>query len=272
MENQTEATAHPRWHLWLAIALVCGALIPLLIITPSDSLERAGLVCSAVCHRYAGHTIEFAGTLLPLCARCTGTFLGSLLGLIGQAVVLGRRRASSFPSTGIMAVLIGFSLLWAFDGLNSMLDLRSGVSLYAPRNELRLITGALHGLTMSGLILPLFNFALLENPSDERAIRGWRDLGVLVLLNVGLVALVLGDWPPLLYPLALLSAAGVLTMLTLINSVLVMMVARWENRYHSLREAAVPILLGFVVSLAQITLLDLVRYAVIGNLAGMTDL
>ena len=272
MENQTKSTTHPRWHLWLAIALVCGALIPLLIITPADPLERAGLVCSAVCHRYAGHTIEFAGTLLPLCARCTGTFLGSLLGLIGQVVVLRRRRASSFPSTGILVTLIGFSLLWAFDGLNSMLELRSGVSLYTPRNELRLVTGALHGLTMSGLILPLFNFALLVDPPDERAIRGWRDLGVLVALAAGLVALVLSDWAPMLYPLALLSAVGVLTMLTLINSVLVMMVARWENRYHSLREAAVPLLLGFIVTLVQIALLNLVRYAVIGDLAGMTDL
>jgi hypothetical protein len=194
------------------------------------------------------------------------------LGLFGQVVVLRRQREAGFPSTAIIITLIGFSVLWAFDGLNSMLDLRSGVSLYAPRNELRLVTGALHGLTMSGLILPLFNFSLLKDPPDERAIRGWRDLGILVVLNAILVALVLSDWSPLLLPLSLLSAAGVLTMLTLINSVLVMMVARWENRYSNLREAIVPLLLGFVVTLAQIALLDLVRYAIIGNLAGVTDL
>jgi len=230
------------------------------------------MVGYAVCHRIPSHSFFFAGRQLPLCARCTGTFIGALTGLLGQALVLRRRHASEFPPPLVLVILAGFTLSWAGDGLNSYLNLIGGPYLYEPRNWLRLTTGALNGLMMSALVYPVFNFTLWRNPALERNIRSLRDLGVLVLIQAGLVGLVLTGWPILLYPLALSSALGVLFLLTLVNSMLVLMLVRRENVVETWREAAIPLLAGFTVALVQIGAIDWVRYALTGTLSGMPPL
>ncbi|HEC34484.1 MAG TPA: DUF2085 domain-containing protein, partial [Chloroflexi bacterium] len=71
--------------------LIIGAYVGL---TPQELLTKVDLVGYAVCHRIPSHSFFVGGRQLPLCARCTGTFLGALTGLLGQEVVLRRRRES----------------------------------------------------------------------------------------------------------------------------------------------------------------------------------
>lgn len=252
---------------WLVVALAVTALLAFFIVTPDGLLTKADVVGAAVCGRQSGHSFFIAGRQLPLCARCTGTFIGALVGFFGQAVVLRRRRAAEFPPTLIIVFIAGFTLLWAADGLNSFLYHIDGPHLYESQNWLRLTTGALNGLTMSALVYPIFNFTLWRRAANEqRTIRHLRDLGVLLLLEAGLVGLVLTEWPFLLYPLALLSALGVLALLTSINSMLVVMIVRRENVVDTWREAIIPLLAGFTVSLIQIGAIDVMRYALTGKL------
>ncbi len=273
IKDRIVASPHSRRQgRWTAVltGLILGVYLAL---TPAGLLAKMDIVGYAVCHRIPSHSFSVAGRQLPLCARCTGTFVGALTGLFGQAVVLRRRRDSDLPPVPIMVLLVGFILAMGADGLNSYLGMVLGTPLlYEPRQWLRIVTGALNGLALSGLLYPILNLSLWERPSPEAAIRGLRDLGVLLLLEGGMVALVLTRWSLLLYPLALLSAAGVLAMLTVINSVLIMMAAGWENRYRRLREAAVPLLLGFTLALIQVGLIGLLRYGVTGTLEGFPGL
>ncbi len=253
---------------WLVVLLAIVTLVTFVVATPGGLLSEADMVGYAVCHRIAERSFVIAGQQLPLCARCTGTFIGALVGFFGQAVVLRRRRAAEFPAPFVLAVLIGFSLLWATDGLNSYMTLIHGPHVYEPRNWLRLTTGALQGLTMSALVYPVFNFTLWRNPTSERTIRNLRELGVLILLQVGLIGLVLTEWDFLLYPLALLSAAGVLTLLTCINSMLVLMLIRRENMVNTWRGSIIPLLAGLTLSIIQVGAIDLIRYVLTGTLEG----
>ena len=258
---------------WLIVVLAIVMCSAFLIATPDGLLTKADMVGYAVCHRIESHSFVITGRQLPLCARCSGTFLGALVGLFGQAVVLRRHRAAEFPPLLVIAILVCFMLLWASDGLNSYLTLfPNGPHLYEPQNWLRLTTGALNGLTMSALIYPVFNFTLWRFPSSERTIRNVRDLGVLLLLEAGMVGLVLTQWSFLLYPLALLSALGVLTLLTSVNSMLVLMIVRRENTVDMWRDSIVPLLAGFTVSLIQVGVIDIVRYALTGTLSGIPPL
>jgi uncharacterized membrane protein len=257
----------------LVVALSVSALVAWLILTPGGLLTKADLVGYAVCHRIPSHSFTLAGRPLPLCARCSGTFLGALVGFFGQAVVLRRRRAAEFPPPLIIGLLVGFILSMAVDGLNSYVSLfPHGAYLYEPRNWLRLSTGALNGLAMSALVYPVFNFTFWRRPIPERSVRDLRDLGVLLLLESGMVGLVLAGWDFLLYPLALLSALGVLSLLTSVNSVLVLTIIRRENVANTWREAVIPLLAGFTVSLVQVTVIDVVRYALTGTLSGLPPL
>jgi len=81
---------------WLIVVLAVTALLAFLVVTPDGLLTKADMIGYAVCHRLEGHSFTIAGRQLPLCARCTGTFIGALTGFFGQAVVLRRRRAAEF--------------------------------------------------------------------------------------------------------------------------------------------------------------------------------
>ena len=49
--------------------------------TPEGILGKAGAVGYAVCHRIDLRSFHLGLRQLPLCARCTGMYLGALLGL-----------------------------------------------------------------------------------------------------------------------------------------------------------------------------------------------
>ena len=248
------------------------ALVAFALATPPGLLSKADMVAYAVCHQIESHSFVIAGTQLPLCARCTGTFLGALVGLFGQGFVLRRRRAAAFPPPGVLTILVGFTILWAADGLNSYLALIGGPHAYEPANALRLITGALNGLTMSALVYVVVNVSLWRFPREEPNIRGWRDLALLLLLESGLVGVVLSRQRFLLYPLALLSAAAVLTLLTSVNTVIAVILLGRENSVESAREALLPIAVGLLLCLVQIALIDLLRYRLTGTLQGIPSL
>lgn len=251
------------------VALALTISLIALIAAPGGCLTKADLVGYAVCHRAPSHSFHIAGRQLPLCARCTGTFLGALVGFVGQGLVLRRRRASRFPPPFIIALLVSFMALWAADGLNSYVSiLGARLNLYEPQNWLRLTTGALNGLTMSALVYPVFNFTVWVDPTHQRAVRNLRDLAVLLLLEAAVVALVLTGWSFLIYPLAVLSAVGVLTLLTAVNSMLFVMLMERENMVATWREAIIPLLAGFTVGLIEIGAIDAIRYAITGTLEG----
>ena len=260
----------------VVVTLSIATLVIFLVATPAGFLSKLDMVGYAVCHRITDRSFVLAGRQLPLCARCSGTFIGVLVGLFGQAVVLRRERAAEFPPPLVLVSLVGFMSLWAADGLNSYMTLINGPHLYEPSNWLRLTTGALQGLTMSAFVYPVFNFTLWRDPTPERTIRDLRELGILVLLEASLVvlvmALVISGWTFPLYPLAGLGALGVLTLLTCINSMLILMIVRRENLADSWRESIVPLLAGLAVSLIQIGAIDAIRYALTGTLVGIPPL
>jgi uncharacterized membrane protein len=258
--------------LWLAAILLPLTLAVFLIATPGGLLSKADLIGSAVCHRIGSHSFNIAGCQLPLCARCTGTFLGALVGLFGQAVVLGRRRGAEFPPRPVLAILGGFTLSWMADGLNSYLALIGGPHLYEPRNAVRLTTGALNGLTMSALIYPVFNLSFWKLPADKPGIRGFRDLGVLLGMEAVLLGVVLSRQAFLLYPLALLSAGGVLTLLASVNTVIALILMKHDNSVENSRQAIGPISVGLILSLIQIGIIDIIRYQLTGTLEGIPPL
>jgi uncharacterized membrane protein len=262
-------TLPPRW---VAIGIAAVTVAAFLALTPGGLLDKVDAVGSAVCGRIAAHTFVIGGRPLPLCARCTGSFVGALIGFFGQAVVLRRRRAAEFPPIGILIILVLFTLLWAGDGLNSYLDLLGAKHLYEPSNALRLIVGALNGLTWSGLMYPVLNFTLWKEPSEQRAIRGLGDLAVLLLLDAVFVGMVLSGWDWLLYVIAPLSALGVVAMLCSVNTVLVLTLLRRENLARTPSEAVTALLLGLAAAIVLIGVIDAARSLLLPDGSGFLAL
>jgi len=230
-------------------------------------LDILSLLGAGVCGQIPSHSFIIGGRQLPLCARCTGTYLGALLGFWGLAV-LKRQRASGLPPNEVLASLISFIVLWGIDGLNSFLTLLPNAPhLYQPHNLWRLITGTLQGLALSIIVYPVFSFLLWKETNTRRVLRNWRELDYLLIPGALLIWIVQTQAGFLLYPVATLSILGVLAMLTLVNTMIVLIVTRREGKAESWRDAYLPLLLGLLATLLELSVLGLLRFALTQRLA-----
>jgi uncharacterized membrane protein len=245
---------------WLAGATV-ALVLALLLAPPHALLDKTDRYAYAVCHRIPGHSIFVAGRQLPLCARCSGAYLGALAGLV-VLLTLGRGRANRFPPRRFALVLGLFMAAWAADGLNSYLTFFPRLPhLYEPNNFLRLTTGTLEGLVIAALILPLFNLSVWAPAAPRPVIHRWRDLGWLLAGAAAVIVAVGSEWPPLLYPLALASGAMVVLLVSLICGVLLLALFRRDGQMQGWREAAWPLLAGLAMGLAGLAVIGLARDA-----------
>lgn len=235
--------------------------------TPPGLLGKADAVAYAVCHRIDGRSFHIGDRQLPLCARCTGIYLGALVGM--AALALMGRRAGGLPTRRMLVILFGFIAVMGFDGVNSYLTLFPGLPhLYEPQNWLRLVTGTFNGLAMASLTYPVLNQTLWRNWENRPVLARFRHLGVLIGLGLFVIALVLTNNPVILYPLALLSALGVVVLLTALDTTFLLILTRRDGRIERWTGALLPLLAGFTLAIMQIGLVDAVRFAVFRTWGG----
>jgi uncharacterized membrane protein len=165
-------------------------------------LSAAHWFGSAVCHQFPEHSYHVAGAPLPLCARCTGLYLGALLTLIFH--VWRHPRAVGLPRPWMLVVLVLFFFAWAGDGLNSFLSIIPiAPHLYSPQNLLRLITGTLMGITIGSLVFVMFNSLVWRTPSPDAIFATRREFFALLGLGALLAFIIHSEFAPLLYLLNL---------------------------------------------------------------------
>lgn len=250
--------------MFLAVVVV---LFGWLLNTPPGLLGKADAIGYAVCHRIDLRSFHLGERPLPLCARCSGMYLGVLLGLAFQAWRTPRR--SGMPPRPILLVLGIFVLAFAIDGINSFFSIfPDSVSWYTPQNWLRLATGTGMGLAIALVIYPAFNQTVWQVKYHRPAMDSLKGFAGLIILAILLDILLLSQIPAILYPLALISAAGVLVLLTIVYTMVWLMVLHRENCYQNLKELGLALVAGFGVALLQIALLDIVRYALTGSWEG----
>ena len=237
-------------------ALIFG--LPVLIVVlgiispPWSVLDKAHLVGYGICHQIPERTFFFDNQPLPLCARCSGTYLGAILGFVGLQI-MGRRRVGELPPNLTLLVLASFIVLMGIDGLNSYVSFfPSAPQLYEPRNVLRLTTGLLNGLALSLIVYPVFNFTLWRRTERRRSIDKVWELAFFLPVIALLVLAVDSGNGLLLYPLAILSTSGVLVLLTMVNSMIVMILTRRESMALNWKQASLPIIWGLAVSLLEL--------------------
>ncbi len=242
--------------------LLLGGLVVILVLwiaTPGSLLDKADHVGYAVCHQIPARSFFFGGRQLPLCARCSGQFLGALLGL-GVLLALRRGRAGLLPPTAMTLALVGFFVLWAFDGFNSYLTLfPAAPHLYEPNNLLRVTTGALQGVALITLVLPFFNTTLWANPGQQRILGRWRELSLLLLVVAAIVLLMTSEQDALLYPLALLSVGGTLMLLTMVNTMILTLALQRDGQAQRWRDAVPLLTAGVALGLVEVLAINVLR-------------
>jgi uncharacterized membrane protein len=251
---------------WLVPLAAFAIVAAFLYIAPPGILSKADAIGYAVCHRLDERSFHVDGRQLPLCARCSGMYLGAVLGMVFLS--LTHHRSAGTPPKYVIAIFLLFGLAFALDGTNSYLYLMKSVygarlsflpTLYVPNNTLRLFTGSGMGLGMAVAVFISLNQTFWKDWDNKPVLGKPRDLLVLVALMLLVDFLVLPEWDWVLYPVAFLSAGGVLLLLSLVYGMLWAMLMRQENQFMNLREAWLPVLAGLTIALLQITSVDVFR-------------
>ena len=265
---------------WLGLAIVLAALLVLGFYTVTDPeqlhdhalLSIGDYAGALVCHRITARSFTIAGRQMPLCARCTGMYLGIALVFITMFLA-GRTRWSELPAVKILLILLGFIGLMGIDGLNSFSHFFPDLPhLYTPQNWLRLVTGMGTGLALGIIIFPALAQTLWHEQVIQPSIRNGPELLGVIGLAIVLILLVLSNQPAILYVLGLVSAAGIVMILTSLNSMLLLIFTRRDARAVHWGHTVVPFALGLAITAAEVYLVVYLRLTYIGTIAGFPGL
>ncbi|MEO7000987.1 MAG: DUF2085 domain-containing protein [Ktedonobacterales bacterium] len=257
---------------WLLIALGVGYIVAFaaLAFWPGATLiERLRALDGGICAQLPGHSFFPGGQQLPLCARNTGIYLGFASTFL---VLLATRRIRSSQLPGLLVgVILGLAVLFmAVDGFNSLfLDLRLP-HLYEPHNLLRLASGLGTGTAMAAFVVPVTN-GLLWRMDDERSSFGSvRQLAVMLPVLALAFLAVASQAPWLLYPIALLSSAGLLMALASVNLVFILGITNTIWRFQRWRQLLPIFTLTVILAALELMALFLLKATVLHALAAQS--
>ncbi len=247
----------------LLLALFYLALLAALVFWPGATLiERLHWLDSGICAQQPSHSFFPGGQQLPLCARNTGIYLGFFVTLL-TLIALGRGRVQKLPPWPMIAVLLAGVLAMAIDGFNS-LDLDLGLPhLYQPHNLLRLATGLATGLALATLSLPIVNYLFWRESNERRSVESWSDLLVLLPgLVLSFFAVASQSWI-VLYPAALLSTAGLLSVVSGINLMIIVAVTKRDQTFERYRALFPFFSLALLLAIGELLVLAQLKFALL---------
>lgn len=263
----------PKRTLLLLISFFLLALLGLYSVSDPAQLPHnhalfgADFIAASVCHRIPSHTFFINGRPLPLCARCSGIYLGIVIVFL-FALVFRRERHGAFPKRTALAGWLSLIGIMAFDGTNSLLHSISAIQLYEPNNSLRLITGMGAGLAIGVLAVVLFAQASWRHTIPQPPVGNWRDAACLLAAAFVVIFLILSNQTLILYVLGITSAVGVVAILATLYLVIVQLLLRRDGRASRWR-ALVPLgVCAVAITLVQIVALSTIRLNLTGSLAG----
>ncbi|PID84983.1 MAG: hypothetical protein CSA11_07905 [Chloroflexi bacterium] len=238
-------------------------------LTHSHVLNGADWMGYALCHRITARSFTIAGRQFPLCARCTGMYLGVFvvyLLLWGN----GRLRRGGMPPPLILVLLMGFVALMGIDGINSYLHFfPNAPHLYEPRNWLRLLTGMGTGLMMGITILPALTQTLWRQVSYQPIIASCRELAGVMLVALFFALSLLSNQDAINYVLALASTIGLLLIVLSLNVVFLLIAFRRESRAENWRQLILPLTVGLILTITELSIISALRFNWSGTMAGL---
>ncbi len=139
---------------WVAlVALGPFAATRLHASTPTHALALAiYFVGSIVCHQRPERSFHAWGAQLPVCARCTGIYIGAVLGVVSVALAFGPANAETAALTGCATQR---TRLWIFlsalpTAVTLVSEWTTGVM---PSNAIRFVAGLPLGMVVSWLMI-----------------------------------------------------------------------------------------------------------------------
>ncbi len=226
---------------------------------PGGLAAKANWVGFAVCNQMPAHSFTFGGHQFPLCARCTGQYLGAwsaFLFLWGKR----RLRAGRWPHRSLLMVLFLLFFPWIVDGINSYgAAFFAGPLFYTPHNSLRLLTGSGEGVVLLILFWPLWAQTTWQQPDATPVLGRWGELTALLVVVLFLDGILFFGAGVVREFFAYFSTSGVIVFLTGVNTIFATAAARREGKATGWQDVWPLLAAGLVLTLFEIMAMDHIR-------------
>ncbi|HNS32834.1 MAG TPA: DUF2085 domain-containing protein [bacterium] len=134
-------------------------------------------ITSYVCHQQPERCFIIWGKLLPLCARCTGIYIGFLTSFLFLWIMSARKKFLHFSKKTSLFSAIFFFVFAA----ESFLSLRG---MADTGNNMRFLFGLLGGCSLGIFSFGLINYSLRENTFFAKTYFSSRNLLILMLVII----------------------------------------------------------------------------------------
>jgi uncharacterized membrane protein len=247
---------------WLYLGFLAFILLAF-VLAPWPLMSKLRAVGFGICAQRPSHSYFLGGVQLPMEARMVGIFGGYLAALV-YFLALRRGRAFKFPPASLLVLCVLFIAAMGFDGFNNLFHDVGLPYLYAPYNPVRLITGLLTGLAVAAIVLPVFNLSVWAEGQAQPVLGGLGELAGTLAAEAMVFGAVVSRWGRLPYPVALWSMAGVVVLVTMLNMVIALIVARREGRGRVLDDLLPWVCIALVLTVVELGGLGLFRYLLVG--------
>jgi uncharacterized membrane protein len=225
--------------------------------TPAGCQSKVFAVGASVCHQIPSHSFLNTDLQFPLCARCTGLYLGSAIGI---AYFFTQGKKNLFPKKSILFLLLLLFLLWAGDGVNSfIIALLNKNLIYETTNFTRLVTGFGMGLAMATVLMTLFNMTTWKEGVAQPFLDHWQQIAGYALAASLTGYLLINSSAFFFKVFAYISIGAVLFIISMLYSIFWIILMRKENSFSSWRSLGVFLIAGFSTAMLQVTLLYWLR-------------
>lgn len=229
---------------------------------PHSLLGVPGSVGFTVCHQIHSHSFSLGEWQFPLCARCSGMYLGTAVGL---GFFLPKGKKAGLPPRQVIILLLVYFFTWAGDGLNAFVHEYLGASLYAPSNVLRFVTGSAMGMTLSIALLSVLNTTLWSESQPQGIVTRPAQLILPLAITLALGGLLLLQTRIVFVLLTYMSIAAVISVVTLLHTNIWVLLLRKENTFSSWKALSAMLILGFCTAQAQFILMAAGRMLLTGG-------
>jgi len=253
--------ASPRRLFSARVAVGILLLLALgLALAPGSLLDKMRALGFGLDPQRPLHSFFLAGEPMPIEARKVGIYGG--FGLAAGWLAWRRSRATRLQSAAVYAVALAGIAIMAADGTNALFFDLGLPHLYAPRLDLRVLTGLAAGLGMATLLWPVWAQAAWRSP---QGLIGLRDLAPPAALGLVTIAGLIGGQAWLMVPVSLVATTGLLAVVALLNGVLVLVALRREATADGWRDLLDVATLALVMAVLELLALATLRYALIGT-------
>ncbi|MCL2491316.1 MAG: DUF2085 domain-containing protein [Coriobacteriia bacterium] len=210
--------------------------------------EILHLLGFGLCHQMPERSFIYGGVQLPVCARCTGMYVGITITLVLLFVLYKGAQRVGLPSTAFFVAAAIATFAIGFDGFGSYLG------FYETNNFARILTGIMFGSAMGVVLYAILIESLAKFISADKILNTTKEMSIW-LASVPLGLLFIYIICPLLGPLAA-GLVGILIIVTfwLLALVIVGLLPRYRQSVESWRDLIEPLIWALPIACAIIIL------------------